>query len=367
MNNTHKSFLVTIVGNRPQFIKMARVSHEIEKRGLKQYVIHTGQHYDYDMNQVFFNELSIKKPDLQLSVSKFTHGGMTGELLEKIEAALMSLKPSGVLLYGDTNSTLAAALAAVKLGIPVAHVESGPRLGNLETPEEVNRIVTDHVSTLCFAPDSHSVKNLAAEGILNGVINTGDVMYDLFLFGNEVVNAKNDVGPQKKIFMTMHRPQNVDKIESHKLLIEFIENCRADITLSLHPRTRNRIEGFGLFERYKSIENLKLAPPLSYFETIRELVSSTYVITDSGGLQKEAYFAGKQAMVMLPQTPWPELQKEGWLFLAGWVEEAMMANVYRAMTIKEAPQSQPHFFGDGHASVAIVDQLVKNKFFGEKK
>jgi len=366
MNNSSNKLLVTIVGNRPQFIKMAPVSRELERRGLNQFVIHTGQHYDHDMNQIFFDELSIRSPDLQLTVNHVTHGGMTGELLEKIETALISLRPSGVLVYGDTNSTLAAALAAVKLGIPVAHVESGPRLGNLDTPEEVNRIVTDHVSTLRFAPDDHSVKNLLKEGISSGVINTGDVMYDVFLGCKDSVVTGGSIYREKaRVFMTLHRPQNVDNIQSHHLLIEFIKNCGADIIFPVHPRTKKRIESLGLLNEYESIENLTLISPLGYFETIRELINSNFVITDSGGVQKEAYFAGKLAMLMLPITPWPELQKEGWLSLAGWVSEAMMADVFREMKMRKPPQSKPHFFGKGQASVAIVDQLVKNKFFGE--
>lgn len=368
MSKTSKELLVTVVGNRPQFIKMAPVSREIEKRGLKQFVIHTGQHYDHEMNQIFFDELLIKKPDLQLSVNKITHGGMTGELLEEIEAALISLKPSGVLVYGDTNSTLAAALAAVKLGIPVAHVESGPRLGNLETPEEINRIVADHVSKLRFAPDNQSVINLSKEGIVDGVINTGDVMYDVFLGCKEMFAHKDEAYRQrKKIFMTLHRPQNVDNIESHNLLIEFIKNCGADVIFPVHPRTKNRIEGFGLLEKYKSIENLKLVPPLSYLGTIKELIDSNFVITDSGGVQKEAYFAGKPAMLMLPNTPWPELEKEGWLSLAGWIGDSKMMQIFKKMTISQIPKSKPDFFGEGKASTAIVDQLVKNNFFGAKK
>jgi UDP-N-acetylglucosamine 2-epimerase len=366
MNKTPKVRLITVVGNRPQFIKMAPVSRELERRGLNQFVIHTGQHYDHDMNQIFFDELSIRPPDLQLTVNHVTHGGMTGELLEKIETALISLRPTGVLVYGDTNSTLAAALAAVKLGIPVAHVESGPRLGNLDTPEEVNRIVTDHVSTLRFAPDNHSVNNLLKEGISNGVINTGDVMYDVFLGCKETFKAESRINRQRaRVFMTLHRPQNVDNMASHHLLIDFIKNCEADIIFPAHPRTKNRIESLGLLGDYRSIKNLTLMSPLSYLGTIRELINSDFVITDSGGVQKEAYFAGKLAMLMLPISPWPELQKEGWLSLAGWIEDAMMADVFRAMTLRETPQNRPDFFGDGHASVAIVDELVKNKFFGE--
>jgi len=365
----NKGQLVTVVGNRPQFIKMTAVNRELERRKLSQVVLHTGQHYDHQMNQIFFDELSISKPDLQLSVSSASHGAMTGELLAKIEQVFMAIKPSGVLIYGDTNSTLAAALAAVKLGIPVAHVESGPRLGNLETPEEVNRIIADHLSTLRFASDAPSVDSLRREGITKGVINTGDVMYDVFLtYASALANssrAGNFSFKNTTVYVTLHRPQNVDDRDAHLKIIDFISRSEANVIFPLHPRTQARIKDFGLMENYRALPNLFLSGPLGYLDSIAALLKSDYVITDSGGLQKEAYFAGKLAMLMLPKTPWPELHNSGWLTLGGWVRDGGMLDGFLALRSAKKPALAPEIFGAGNAAKLIVNALVEHGFVRE--
>jgi len=355
--------LVTVVGNRPQFIKMTAVNNELERRGLEHFIIHTGQHYDHQMSGVFFDELSIRRPDIQLSIGTINHGAMTAELLEKIEKIFIAIKPKCVLVYGDTNSTLAAALAAVKLRIPVAHVESGPRLGSLETPEEVNRILTDHVSTLRFTCDEPSVLNLKREGITSGVIKTGDVMYDVFLenIPKQSVRAetkkKNDT-----IYMTLHRPQNVDDLDCHLKIIEFIRNAKASVIFPMHARTQAKALEFGLMEQYQLLENIKLTGPLGYLNSIESIMKSDFVITDSGGVQKEAYFGGKLSMLMLPTTPWPELEESGWLTLGGWVRDGNIQEAFQKMRSRVKPSVAPKFFGSGKSATIIVDALIEHGF-----
>ena len=358
--------LVTVVGNRPQFIKMTAVNKEIERRQLRHIILHTGQHYDHQMSGVFFDELSIRKPDIQLTLRSTTHGAMTGELLNKIEKIFVSIKPRGVLLYGDTNSTLAAALAAVKMGIPVAHVESGPRLGNLDTPEEVNRIFTDHVSTLRFTCDEPSVQNLRAEGITNGVINTGDVMYEVFLEHASKMLSTFKTKKSTTVYLTLHRPQNVDERDCHFKIIEFIKNSEADVIFPLHARTKSKIVEFGLMDQYLSLKNLQLSGPLGYLESVASIVKSDFVITDSGGVQKEAYFAGKLAMLMLQQTPWPELKESGWLSLAGWVRDGGMLTNFKRLQTLSKPTLAPNFFGTGKSSAIILDALIEHGLIGSE-
>lgn len=358
--------LVTVVGNRPQFIKMTAVSRELERRGLKEIIVHTGQHYDHQMNQIFFDELGIRKPDLQLSVAGRTHGAMTGELLEKIEQVLMAIEPRGVLVYGDTNSTLAASLAAVKMGIPLAHVESGPRLGNLETPEEVNRIVADHCATLRFVSDAVSEENLRREGITRGVLNAGDVMFDVFQQYSAGLPRREAWSGQgtANVYMTLHRPQNVDDRDCHLKIIDFISQSGANFVFPLHPRTENQLAGFGLLDAYRALPNLRLSSAIGYVDSMREVLNADFVVTDSGGLQKEAYFAGKMSMLMLPDTPWPDLEASGWQLLAGWVRDGGMAARFDDLRRRPRPATAPPFFGEGDAAVRIVDALVERGLAG---
>jgi UDP-N-acetylglucosamine 2-epimerase len=315
------------------------------------------------MNGVFFEELSIRRPDIQLSLTATTHGAMTGELLSMIERIFLDIKPRGVLVYGDTNSTLAAALAAVKLRIPVAHVEAGPRLGTFDTPEEVNRIVADHVSTLRFACDRPSVENLRREGIVRNVINSGDVMFDVFKSCAARLTTA-EVNARTKIFMTLHRPQNVDECDCHLKIINFIERCDADVIFPMHARTQTKATEFGLLEKYRSLSNLQMSGPLGYLESISSLIRSDFVITDSGGVQKEAYFAGKLALLMLPQTPWPDLQSSGWQILAGWIGDGAMASTFDRLRRTPKPPTRPDFFGRGNSAAIIVDALLKHDFIG---
>lgn len=359
--NLPKNNLVIVVGNRPQFIKMAPIVEELNKRALSYLVIHTGQHYDHHMSGVFFEEFKIQKPDIQINLSSHLHGAMTAEILEKLESIFLEITPKGLLLFGDTNSTLAAGLAAVKLKIPIAHVEAGPRLGNFDTPEESNRLIVDHLSELRFCCDTYSIENLKKEGITSGVINSGDVMYDAFLkYSKESTFNKND--NSKRVYMTLHRPQNVDSLEAHHQILDFISHCDCDVFFPLHARTKAKIEELNLMEKYKSIEGLTISNSLGYIESISQIKASDFVITDSGGVQKEAYFAGKLAILMLPEGPWPDLIRSGWLFLGGWVCEQNMLTTFRKIRDSALPDIQPDFFGEGRSAEIIVEELFNKNF-----
>lgn len=361
LNHYPKNNLVIVVGNRPQFIKMAPVIKELNRKALKYTIIHTGQHYDHQMSDIFFKELDIPKPDIQIELNSSLHGAMTAEILEKLEHIFLEILPRGLLLFGDTNSTLAAGLAAVKLQIPIAHVEAGPRLGNFDTPEESNRLIVDHLSKLRFCCDLPSIENLKREGISSGVINSGDVMYDAFLKYSgerEVIVNQN----KKNIYLTLHRPQNVDSLEAHYEILSFLDDCQCEVFFPLHARTKLKIEEFGLSKEYESIEHVTLLEPLGYLESIAYINASDFVITDSGGVQKEAYFAGKPCILMLPEGPWPDLIKSGWLLLGDWIKRKKMKDTFQQVCKARLPNERPEFFGKGNASVIVVDELIKNGF-----
>jgi UDP-N-acetylglucosamine 2-epimerase len=360
-STTQKNNLVIVVGNRPQFIKMAPVIEELNRKSLKYTVIHTGQHYDHQMSGIFFKELGIPKPDIQIQLNSRLHGAMTAEILEKLESIFLEIVPKGLLLFGDTNSTLAAGLAAVKLQIPIAHVEAGPRLGNFDTPEESNRLIVDHLSKLRFCCDLPSIKNLEREGIYSGVVNSGDVMFDAFLkySGKREVTLNKD---KKNIYLTLHRPQNVDSREAHLEILSFINECGCNVFFPLHARTKLKIEEFGLTKEYEAIEHLTLSGPLGYVESIAYVNASDFVITDSGGVQKEAYFAGKLCILMLPAGPWPDLINSGWLLLGDWFFCKKMMDTFKQISKTGLPNERPKFFGNGNASVIVVDELIKKGF-----
>ena len=374
MHESLHGHLLTVVGNRPQFIKMSPVSNAIAARGHREVVVHTGQHYDEKLSDIFFQELSIRAPDIQLTTTARTHGAMTGELLTQLEAVMLELKPSGLLVYGDTNSTLAATLAAVKLHIPIAHIESGPRFGDLTTPEEVNRITTDHLSTVRFAPDKPSLANLTREGITQHVYYTGDVMLDTFNLhapraAKEATLMQHPrlSGGAPFILMTLHRPYNVDSKESLTKLLDFSRAQSQLIVFPVHPRTQARMKEFGLFEAFSTLDNLLLMEPIGYLDTVAALSHCSYVITDSGGLQKEAYFAGKLVLLLLHETPWPDLKQSGWQRVAGTLESIDLVREAAAMASMPRPATAPAFYGDGSAATIIADMLEKHGFMGTNK
>lgn len=359
--------IVTVVGNRPQFIKMAPVSHELRRRGIKEYIIHTGQHYDENMSQVFFDELEIPTPDLNLSVHSSKHGAMTADMLARLEEKFLELAPKALLIYGDTNSTLAAALAAVKIHIPIAHVEAGPRIYDIDTPEEINRIVADHSARLRFAPDEVSVENLKRENIVQGVSNVGDLMYQAFCHFKERALERstifqglglNECNPFA--LMTIHRPNNTDDKAGLKACIEMLKQSPLPFVFAVHPRTKAAFERAGLWEALCAIPSVTLAPPLGYLDMLALLQRASIVVTDSGGLQKEAYFAGRPCLVMFHATPWPQILELGWQRLQGGFSDLELPAFLEALSSYRPTTPRREFFGDGRSAEYVVDQLIKS-------
>lgn len=351
--------ILTIIGARPQFIKASVVSRAIQQTdGIEEIMLHTGQHFDANMSDVFFNQLDIPKPDIQLDIHGGNHGDMTGRMLIEIEKALLKHKPDRVLVYGDTNSTLAGALAATKLHIPVAHVEAGLRSFNMQMPEEINRILTDQVSDLLFCPTDTAVSNLSKEGFANKstkVMQVGDVMQDsALLFAEKASAPKGDV-PEQFILATLHRAENTDNPERLKNIVNALNNVHESvmpIVLPLHPRTRKLIAEQGLQL------NVNLIDPVGYFEMVWLLDHSDLVLTDSGGVQKEAFFFGKACVTMRDQTEWVELIEAGANKLVGAdtnkIIDAVKCNVGRKV------EDTNQLYGGGQASQRIVSELIKD-------
>lgn len=347
--------IITVVGARPQFIKAAPVSKELRKH-FDELLIHTGQHYDDNMSKIFFEELGIPMPDYNLKIGSGNHGKMTGEMLAKLEEIYLNEKPDCVLVYGDTNSTLAGALAASKLLIPVIHVEAGLRSFNKSMPEEQNRILTDNISKLLLVPTKDAEKNLKNEGIENGVYNIGDVMYDAVLMFKEKSEIKEDllekinVKKNDYILTTIHRAENTNDIERLKNIIEALNESNETIVLPLHPRTKKFIEQYGL----NFNNNIKIIEPVGYLEMLMLEANSKKIVTDSGGVQKEAYFMNKPCVTMRDETEWVETVEVGWNIIVGTNKDKIL-NGIKSFNPKN---NQPDIFGDGKASAKIVD-LIK--------
>ena len=312
--------IITVVGARPQFIKAATLSRQFKLLGIEEKIIHTGQHFDANMSEIFFDEMEIPKPAYQLDIHGVSHGAMTGRMLEGIEKILMTEKPDGVLVYGDTNSTLAGALAAAKLHIPVIHVEAGLRSFNMEMPEEINRILTDRISNALFCPTDTAVNNLMREGFDNmpiQIIKNGDVMQDAAMYYADKAQLKSDIirkaGLNKFVLATIHRQENTDNPENLKNIIEGLNAIHKEIpvVVPMHPRTRNI-----LAQNYQ-LPDFTIIDPVGYFDMIMLLKSCEMVITDSGGVQKEAFFFGKHCITLREQTEWVELVENGFNLLVG--------------------------------------------------
>ncbi len=340
--------VLTVVGARPQFIKAAAVSRAIrETDGLEEVMIHTGQHFDQNMSDVFFNELDIPPPAHMLDINGGGHGEMTGRMLSAIEPVLIAEKPDWVVVYGDTNSTLAGALAAAKLNIRIAHVEAGLRSYNRRMPEEVNRVLTDHISTLHLCPTRAAVESLDREGIRSGVHHIGDVMYDATLFAAERAGKTSNIldtlklGHKSYAVATVHRPENTDNPESLQAVFSYLRKQAEShpIVFPLHPRTRQYAERVGV-----SLEGLKVIDPVGYIDMARLLQGAVAVFTDSGGLQKEAYFHRVPCITMRGETEWVETITHGW------------NRLWNGPDFVE--RSEINEYGDGRAAFRIT-QLLK--------
>lgn len=307
--------IFTVVGARPQFIKAASVSHALARAGLSEVLVHTGQHFDALMSDVFFEELEIPKPAYNLEVNSLGHGAMTGRMLEKLEEAMLAEKPDMVLIYGDTNSTVAGALAAAKLHIPVAHVEAGLRSFNRRMPEEINRVMADHVSALLFCPTQTAAANLANEGIRDGVHIVGDVMYDTTIAairraeGRSSILEALGVAPKSYAVATIHRAENTDDETRFKAVMDWLAATArdAEVIMPVHPRTRKLMAARGI-----SPAGVRLIDPVGYLDMTRLVQNSTGVYTDSGGLQKEAYFHRVPCVTLRDETEWVETVEAGW-------------------------------------------------------
>ena len=353
--------IVTIVGARPQFIKAAAVSRVIrdEYSGqLHEVLVHTGQHHDHNMSQVFFDELDIPKPNINLEISGGSHGQMTGRMLESIERVLLAEKPDWVLIYGDTNSTLAGALAAAKLHIPVAHVEAGLRSFNMRMPEEVNRILADRVSRLLLCPTTTAVGNLAHEGIVAGVHNVGDVMYDASLFYRERAAGQSkilqtlNVEPGRYVLATCHRAENTDNPERLLGIVTGLAKVAESmpVILPLHPRTRKLLVDSG---RLDLLGHVQTVAPLPFLDMIRLEQSAHAIVTDSGGVQKEAYFFAVPCITVRDETEWVETVEAGWNRLITPSCEAIAASVLSV----QPGLAQTQLYGDGNSARTLVSLL----------
>lgn len=353
--------LMTVLGARPQFVKAATVSRAIRNVAnceISEIIIHTGQHYDEKMSKVFFDELDIPSPHYNLGISELSHGAMTGRMLESIETVILREAPDCVLVYGDTNSTLAGALAAAKLHVPVAHVEAGLRSFNMRMPEEINRIVTDRVSKLLFCPTDAAVENLASEGIMAGLHNVGDVMYDAVLhYGAKAKHESKIVDDLELtdcgfVMATCHRQENTDDLVRMTGIIAALARISEDlpVVFPMHPRTHKRLLQLGLDAL---IKRLRVIEPVSYLEMIALERRASGIVTDSGGVQKEAYFFGVPCITMREETEWIETVASGWNCLAGADPERIVA-AYEAQIGFDRAAERPEFYGDGRAAEKIL-------------
>jgi len=344
--------IVSIIGARPQFIKAAVVSKEIIKRdGIEDVLVHTGQHYDENMSKIFFDELEIPKPNYNLNVGSASHAIQTGEMLIKIEKVLLSEKPDWVLVYGDTNSTIAGALAATKLHMKIAHVEAGLRSFNRFMPEEINRITTDRISDLLLVPSQNAMQLVEKEGLRDNSLFVGDVMFDSILFYQKMAKDKlsiSDITSERDFYLsTVHRAENTDDKERLQNIFSAFSELDKPVVLPLHPRTRSKLEGI----RFN--DNIKIIEPVSYLEMILLLRNCSKVLTDSGGLQKEAYFMQKPCITLRDETEWIETLNGNWNYIVGTNKNLIIEKV-----LVNSFEEQGQFYGDGKAGERIVKALL---------
>ncbi len=373
--------LLTIIGARPQIIKAAALNRAIQNKfhgKLKEIIVHTGQHYDENMSEVFFGEMNIPRPDYNLGVGSGSHGKQTARMIEGIEELLLKEKPDYIILYGDTNSTLAGAVAASKLHIPIVHIEAGLRSFNRKMPEEINRITCDHLSTLLFSPTQTGFENLVREGFDKdakspftpdnpGIFHCGDVMYDNSLFFADLAAQKSNVIEKYSIpkdnfiLSTVHRDHNTDEPQRLNAIFEaFLRIAdETSIVLPLHPRTRKMLQleqHKKLFKQLETHPGIILIPPVSFFDVIQLEQNAKMIITDSGGVQKEAYFFQKPCIILRPQTEWVEILETGLAVLADADKSRILDAYEKFKSIKI--DAFPPIFGDGHAAEFICSKLV---------
>lgn len=351
--------IITILGARPQFIKAAVVSQAFKQSGINEIIIHTGQHFDASMSDVFFKDLDLPQPSYQLNIHSLNHGAMTGRMMEKIEDLTQQHRPDWVCVYGDTNSTLAGALVAAKLNIPLAHIESGLRSYNRQMPEEINRIVTDRLSQLLFAPTQLAVECLQQEGISQGVHLVGDVMMDAILTYQAKARQTSDIlaahnlTPNKYYLATIHRPSNTDDPARLSAILESFTTLDLPVVFPIHPRTMARIQSMEL-DRYFETGSIIRIPPVGYLDMLMLESNAHAIVTDSGGIQKEAYILGRPCFTMRDETEWKETVTAGWNHLV------------QPQTLRESiinfnlPSQNVALYGEGAASTKITEILLNS-------
>lgn len=351
--------IITIIGARPQFIKAAALSRELKKHNfIREIIVHTGQHYDANMSDIFFEQMDIPKPDYNLNINGLNHGAMTGQMLEKIEEVLIKEQPDWVLVYGDTNSTLAGALAAKKLHIKVAHIEAGLRSFNMNMPEEINRILTDRISDILFCPTENAIVNLKKEGFTNfkcKIVKNGDVMQDAALFYEYKAQKPIFNIPKKFILATVHRAENTEDLNRLNEIFNALEQICKDtpIVMPLHPRTKNKLK----FQNYNFAESaICFIEPVGYLEMVYLLKNCILVMTDSGGLQKEAFFFQKPCITLRDETEWVELVENGFNTLTG-SNKIIILNSVSILLNKEISFNLD-LYGNGTACEMIVNELL---------
>ncbi|HKP37817.1 MAG TPA: UDP-N-acetylglucosamine 2-epimerase (non-hydrolyzing) [Pyrinomonadaceae bacterium] len=352
--------VLTVIGARPQFIKAAPVSEALRAAGHQEFLVHTGQHYDYRMSKIFFEEIGLPEPDVNLEVGSGSHAWQTGQMLIGVEQVMSQQRPDCVLVYGDTNSTLAGALAASKLQFSIVHIEAGLRSFNREMPEEINRLLTDHCADVLFCPTQTAVDNLAREGITSGVHLVGDTMLDATLQFAETARRRSTILDQlnleskRFLLATLHRPYNTDEPAKIRAILNAFSATGETVVFLVHPRTKAKIEEFGDSGRCNDL--VKMMPPVGYLDTLMLEQHARMILTDSGGMQKEAYFFGVPCVTLRPETEWIETVESGWNVIAG----SDSARIVSAVKDRKWPDKlPPAVFGDGRAAQHIVTGLAE--------
>jgi len=351
--------IATVIGNRPQFVKAAAVSRRVRGRGHEEHIVHTGQHYDDELSRIFFEELDIPAPDVQLGVGSASAAVQTGRMLEALEPVLAELRPDLAMVYGDTNSTLAGAIAAAQAQLPVAHVEAGMRSFDRSMPEELNRVLADRTSDLLLCSTETAVENLRREGIDHGVHLVGDVMADVALAMAPLARerstalADHGVSPGGYVLVTAHRQANVDDPERLRRLVDLLLALPVPAVFPVHPRTRARLDATGEIDRLIADQRMHLAPPLGYLDLLALAASARAVVTDSGGLQKEAYLLGVPCVTLRDRTEWVETVDTGWNTLVDLDRDAAHAAVEKG----PPADPRPELYGGGRAGERICDVL----------
>lgn len=349
--------ILTIVGARPQFIKAWPIGRALADAGIDEHLVHTGQHYDDRMSQVFFDEMRIRRPDRNLEIGSGSHGAQTGRMLIALEQVMQEERPDWVLVYGDTNTTLAGAIGACKLEIPIAHVEAGLRSFNRSMPEEHNRVLTDHCSTLLFCPTQTAVDNLSREGVSRGVELVGDVMYDAVLHFGALARERSTILEASRVergdyyLATIHRAYNTDDPERLLTLLRALDQLDAAVILPVHPRTKARLAEYA---PNASFARLRMIDPVGYLDMLQLEQQARGIVTDSGGVQKEAYFFAVPCFTLRPETEWVETVESGWNTL---VHEAASALPALVSSWKRPSTPPPPLFGDGDSARRIVKRL----------